>query len=272
MIAILKKNNWFLIKVVVFISIIIPVGITTYEIVILNKNSIVFLGNYPQVVSIVVLIYYGLLLVMGIVWGLKQLKALIILKNEKVKNELLHLQSQVNPHFFFNMLNNLYGLIDKDTEQSKALILKLSDLMRYSIYEGAKNKVPLKDEITYLQNYIELHQMRYHKNIDIQFTVNIDNYSIQIIPLLFIILVENAFKHGVENLRESSYVYINLKTSKGAIHFNIENNFDSSELPEREGIGLNNLARRLELVYPNNHKLVFTDDNSVFKASLFIRV
>ena len=147
----------------------------------------------------------------------------MVLKNEKTKNELLHLQSQVNPHFFFNMLNNLYGMIDKDTDKSKALILKLSDLMRYSIYEGEKNVVTLEEEITYLKNYIELHQMRYHKKIDIQFNTNLEDSPIKVMPLLFIILLENAFKHGVENLRDNAFISVNITSKNKTILFQIEN-------------------------------------------------
>ena len=154
MISFLKRNNWFILKIIVFISIIIPIGITFYEAVILQKNSVVFLGDYPTIVGVLVLIYYLILLVLGVIWVLTQLKSVLKLKNEKTKNELLHLQSQVNPHFFFNMLNNLYGMVDKDAEKSKKLILKLSDLMRYSIYEGEKSLVPLEEEIAYLKEYI----------------------------------------------------------------------------------------------------------------------
>ena len=167
MILILKKNNWLILKTIVLITIAIPIGITSYEIVVNEKESVMFLGDYPAAIGVTIAIYYALLLVAGIIWVIIQLKTLMTLKNEKTKNELLHLQSQVNPHFFFNMLNNLYGMIDKDTEKSKALILKLSDLMRYSIYEGEKSLVSLEEEVSYLKNYIELHQMRYHKSIDI---------------------------------------------------------------------------------------------------------
>lgn len=268
MISILKRNNWLLVKILVFISIVIPIGITAYELTILGKNSVLFLGDYPSAVGIIVVIYYALLLVAGISWVIIQLKSLMILKNENVKNELLHLQSQVNPHFFFNMLNNLYGMVDKDAEKSKTLILKLSDLMRYSIYEGGKSLVSLEEEIAYLKNYIELHQMRYHKNIDIQFNIKLEDNTIKIMPLLFIILLENAFKHGVENLRENAYVHINLNASKGVIDFEIANNFDPNEIPGQAGIGIKNLKRRLELAYPKKHTLIVTNTNSVYKAQL----
>ena len=268
MISILKRNNWLIVKTIILTTIAIPIGITSYEIVVNDKESVMFLGDYPTVVGVTIAIYYALLLVAGIIWVIMQLKSLMTLKNEKTKNELLHLQSQVNPHFFFNMLNNLYGMIDKDTEKSKALILKLSDLMRYSIYEGEKSLVSLEEEISYLKNYIELHRMRYHKSIDIQFNTDIDDHSTEVMPLLFIILLENAFKHGVENLRENSYIHISLTSKNKKIFFEIENNFDESTIPEKSGIGIKNIKRRLELAYPKKHNLIFTNTNSVYNAKL----
>ena len=268
MISILKRDNWLLVKIGLFVSIVIPVGITAYETIILGKDSVQFLGDYPSAIGIIVVIYYALLLVIGIIWIIIQLKSLMTLKNERTKNELLHLQSQVNPHFFFNMLNNLYGMIDKDTEKSKALILKLSDLMRYSIYEGEKSVVILEEEIVYLKNYIELHQMRYHKKIDIQFNTDIEDSNIKVMPLLFIILLENAFKHGVENLRDNAFIHIDITSINKEISFQIENNFDKITLPEKSGIGIKNLKRRLALAYPNNHSFIFTTTDSVYNVQL----
>ncbi|UII26725.1 histidine kinase [Fulvivirga maritima] len=136
----LKKNYWLVLKVLIFISIAVPLGITTYEIIFLGRESVVFLGDYPAAVGFTVIIYYALILVAGIIWVVIQLKSVFTLKNEIEKNELVHLKRQVNPHFFFNMLNNLYGIVDQDTEKAKKLILTLSEMMRYGIYEGEKKE------------------------------------------------------------------------------------------------------------------------------------
>ncbi|MHA7057388.1 sensor histidine kinase [Aquimarina sp. M1] len=215
--------------------------------------------------------YFGMLFIVGIRWVSRQLKTIIKLKNEKSKTELLHLKSQVNPHFFFNTLNNLYGLVEEDSKKAQELILKLSDMMRYSIYEGKKDIVTLEQEITYLQNYIALHKMRYHKIIDVKFNVFIQSKGYKVMPLLFIILLENAFKHGVENLTENPYVVINLANGGNEIHFEVINNFDPSELPKKAGIGLKNLKRRLELVYPKKHSLSFHTTEDVYKAKLTLQ-
>ena len=214
--------------------------------------------------------YFIIIFVTISYWLFKQIKSIIRLKNEKAKTELMHLKSQVNPHFFFNMLNNLYGLVDKDSKTAQELILKLSDMMRYSIYDGEKDTVLLSEEITYLQNYIELHKMRYHKVIDIQFNIEIKDNDYEIMPLLFIILLENAFKHGVENLRENAYVHINLVAHDNEVKFEIENNFDAIHDSQESGIGLRNLKRRLELVYPKNHTLTIAKTDNTYNAKLNI--
>tara|TARA_R100000935_G_scaffold13736_4_gene27548 strand:+ start:132581 stop:133375 length:795 start_codon:yes stop_codon:yes gene_type:complete len=227
------------------------------------------LGKLEGFVEFIAL-YFILIFVSIAYWLFKQIKSLIRLKNEKSKTELMHLKSQVNPHFFFNMLNNLYGLVDKDAKKAQELILKLSDMMRYSIYDGEKDTVLLSEEITYLENYIELHKMRYHKAIDIQFNIDTNDTDYEIMPLLFIILLENAFKHGVENLREYAYVHINLMANNNRVTFEIENNFDETQDAPNAGIGIKNLKRRLELVYPKNHTLTLSKTDTIYNATLTI--
>lgn len=220
--------------------------------------------------AFIAIFYFPLLIILILRWVFKQTRVILTLKNEKAKTELVHLKSQVNPHFFFNMLNNLYGLVGTDAKKAQDLILKLSDMMRYSIYEGEKDTVTLEEEVEYLKNYIELHKMRYRKEIDIKF-INDISENHKVMPLLFIILLENAFKHGVENLRENAYVHINLKSEGNQIFFDIENNFDPTIETEHKGIGLDNLNRRLELVYPKNHTLSFSKTNDIYKAQLNIK-
>jgi len=260
-----NKNKWLLITLIT--TALIPIVITAFEIITTEKESVAFLGNYNPIVSIIIITYYIILLGLGIFWLLKQLISITKIKNEKAKNELMLLKSQVRPHFFFNMLNNLYSLVGNDAKKGQELILKLSDLMRYSIYEGEKDTVSLKEEVDYLKNYIELHKMRYHKKIDISFNCQIEEDR-KVMPLLFIILLENAFKHGVERLIDNSYVNINMITTGKEIQFTVENNFDISENLKEPGIGLKNLKHRLELVYPKKHKLSFTIVENIYKAHL----
>ena len=219
--------------------------------------------------AIIAIFYFPLLIILILRWVFKQTKAILTLKNEKAKTELQHLKSQVNPHFFFNTLNNLYGLVGTDAKKAQDLILKLSDMMRYSIYEGEKETVTLEEEVEYLKNYIELHKMRYRKEIDIKFTNDISENR-KVMPLLFIILLENAFKHGIENLRKDAYVYVHISTEGNNIQFTVENNFDSTAIISTPGIGLKNLKRRLELGYLNKHTLSFANTEEVYKVALTI--
>jgi LytS/YehU family sensor histidine kinase len=218
-----------------------------------------------------VALYFILVFITLAHWIFKQIKSIIRLKNEKEKTELLHLKSQVNPHFFFNTLNNLYGLMEKDSKE-REMVLKLSDMMRYSIYEGEKDWVTLQQELDYLKNYIELQEIRYHKKSDIQFNAEIDNPQARIMPLLFIILVENAFKHGLENLEKNAYIHIHLTEHYNEVTFVIENNFELQQTANTEGIGLKNLKRRLELVYPKKHTLSFDENSNTYKVTLSLKI
>jgi two-component system sensor histidine kinase AlgZ len=234
---------------------------------------IILIDEYgdTDAVTFIAIFYFPLLIILILRWIFKQTRAILTLKNEKAKTELLHLKSQVNPHFFFNTLNNLYGLVGTDTKKAQELILKLSDMMRYSIYEGEKEVVTLKEEVDYLKNYIALHKTRYHKKIDVKFEAEIeDDYNVM--PLLFIILLENAFKHGIENLSKDAYVYIHIKAKDNKVFFEIENNFDKTLPKEDKGIGLKNLKRRLELVYPKKHTLSFSVTENVYKAKLILQL
>ncbi|MCK0179261.1 histidine kinase [Flavobacteriaceae bacterium S0862] len=204
-----------------------------------------------------------------LVWVFEQWKWVQNLKAEKSRTELSLLRAQINPHFFFNTLNNLYALTIKNSNQAPDVILKLSDMMRYTIYEGEKEIVKLGDEIEYLNNYIELHKIRYKKTVDISFKHHIDT-SLSIAPLLFIILLENAFKHGIETLTENAFIHINLYEDTDFIYFKIENNFDPKEISEVKGIGLTNLKRRLALIYPKKNELTVKKTKNTYKTTLKI--
>ena len=267
----INRKQWFVIISVAIITALIPILITAFELISTGKESVVFLEGYPTSVRALMLLYYFLLIVLGLFWFIKQAISFFRLKNEKEKTELLHLKSQVNPHFFFNTLNNLYGLVGTDAKKAQELILKLSDMMRYSIYEGEKEVVTLKTEVDYLNNYISLHKMRYHKEIDVKFEVEIED-DYKVMPLLFIILLENAFKHGIENLSKDAYAHLKIKAKNNKVYFETENNFDQTITKEDKGIGLKNLKRRLELVYPKKHTLTLSTKENVYRAQLTLQL
>lgn len=267
------RANKTLLLVGIAVTAVIPVVIISYEVLIKREDAVHI--SFDSVAGLVVILYYLILILLGVAFSLRWIVRQIILirrlKNEKVKAELLHLKAQVNPHFFFNMLNNLYGWIDEDPSTAKDLVLKLSEMMRYSIYDGQKEVVTIEEEISFLKNYIELHRIRYHKTICIDFSIDLQRKEVKVMPLLFIILVENAFKHGVETLRKNAFVSIILKTTNKEIVFEIKNNFGGEELTSK-GIGLENLERRLSIMYPNNYKLTSESADNIFTALLILKI
>jgi len=203
-------------------------------------------------------------------WIYNHKKSIEKLKKDKLEAELMLLKNQMNPHFFFNTLNNLYSLIKKDADAAQDYVLKLSDLMRFTIYDSGKESVKLKDEINYLINFIDLQTARYHKNIDINFEKTINNSDSSIAPLLFINLLENAFKHGVEKATKNAFVHIKLIEDDNKISFTVKNNYDVEESLENRGIGLKNLKDRLNLLYPNTHQLCNNIEENIYSTTLEI--
>ena len=204
----------------------------------------------------------------AVLWGYEQWRWLRMLKADKAKAELTLLKNQINPHFFFNTLNNLYGLAVEKSDQAPAMILKLSDIMRYTIYEGNSDFVALEDEVTYLEDYIELHRIRYQKKVNISFQKDL-THSHKIAPLLLIIPLENAFKHGVESLTADAFIDLKIHTTPTHVYFSISNNYEGVERGQ-EGIGLANLKKRLALIYPNKHQLEITQSEDKYTVSLEI--
>jgi len=211
------------------------------------------------------------LAVFASLWIYEQWRWLKTLQTDKAKAELTLLKSQINPHFFFNTLNNLYGLVVERSEQAPEVVLKLSDMMRYTIYEGKEDVVLLKEEINYLENYIELHKIRYQKNVEILFTHDVQE-GLKVAPLLFINLLENAFKHGVEKMRENAFIHLRMQSQGKQLFFTIENSFDELTSNNNNGIGLENLKKRLNYLYPNKHQLIVEEKKPIFKVRLNLEV
>ena len=204
-----------------------------------------------------------------VLWLYEQWKWFRSLQADKSAAELALLKSQMNPHFFFNTLNNLHALTLEQAKEAPDVIVKLSDMMRYTIYEGKKDWVRVSEEVAYLQNYIELHEIRQHQKVNITFAEDVSP-SVMVSPLLFIPLLENAFKHGAERLLTDAFIDIQLTATHEQIYFRIRNNFDPSEVQASNGIGLSNLRRRLELVYPDQHQLNINVEDNMHEATLII--
>lgn len=203
-------------------------------------------------------------------WGMGQWQLIQQLKNERSNAELMHLKSQVNPHFLFNTLNNLYGLTLEKSDEAPALILKLSEMLRYTIYQSKQDLVLVSEEVRYLEDFIQLQQVRYHKKVNVTFEHSLTNQDAVISPLLLLILVENAYKHGVEKLTEYAFVDIKLEETDCQLAFEISNNFEGQGSQEEPGIGLQNLNRRLNLLYKDRHRLETSSDKGIYSVRLDI--
>jgi hypothetical protein len=193
------------------------------------------------------------------------------LETEKLSAELNFLKAQVNPHFFFNTLNNLYYLATIKSDLAPLAISKLSEVMRYMIYDSNHEKVELAKEIEYMQHYIGLERLRLKEGIPLDFEF-VGRTDILITPLILIAFLENAFKHGVSNGNDQSWIKARLEVDKGRLTFRIGNSkLRSVTIPaDEEGIGLKNVKRRLDLSYPGRYKLDIEDLEDCFFVDLTI--
>jgi two-component system LytT family sensor kinase len=202
-------------------------------------------------------------------------KRLAEVAREKAEAELNFLKSQINPHFLFNSLNSVYFLIDKSNVEARRALHKFSDMLRYQLYEAKDEKIPIEKEISYLQDYIGLQQLR-SDNCSVQLSVDEGMQSFSIEPFLLIPFVENSFKHLSHfTSGKKNEIQMELSQQDGEMHFNIRNTVEDRPLQEASrngGIGLVNVKRRLELLYPQNHQLQVLQTNGWFDVHLKIRM
>jgi Histidine kinase len=195
-------------------------------------------------------------------------------ENEKLTAELNFLKAQINPHFLFNTLNNLYYLVYTKSDNATEVIAKLSQMMRYMIYDSNHPKVPLNKEIEYMQNYIDLERLRLNSEIPIRFETLGETDGVAIVPLVFITFLENAFKHGVSNNRPGAWVDIRIQLNGRECIYTVENSkLDKNPNSNgKSGIGLQNVQRRLELSYPDQYELKTEDLPDSYKVQLKINL
>lgn len=195
------------------------------------------------------------------------------LEKEKMFSELRYLKSQVHPHFFFNTLNNLYGLTLSKSDTAPEVVLRLSDLMSYMLYDTNTPWVPLEKEINYIRNYIALEKLRFGKRFHVSFQVHGDTSSVLIAPLLLLPFIENSFKHSINKEIEGAWVAIDLTVNNQNLEFKVENSVNHEQLngTEREnagGLGLQNVKRRLALLYHERHELKIFEEESEYLVVL----
>jgi sensor histidine kinase YesM len=196
-----------------------------------------------------------------------------LLEKEKQKTEveLKALKAQINPHFFFNTLNSIYSMaLDKD-ERLPGTVLQLSDLMRYFLYESKDNFVPLEKELAVADNYIALQKIRSGEQLSIEISKQGDVNGQKIAPLLLITFLENAFKHGAKGSSGNTFIKLTIKVEKNKLNFTVENNkglIDEVNTGDHNGLGLENVKRQLELLYPGKHLLNIKDQPDRFVVAL----
>jgi hypothetical protein len=233
------------------------------------------------IVEVIICIY-----ALGLATGVKFAKDTLInqhIQREREKHyletELKFLRAQIQPHFFFNTLNNIYSLTLKKSDQAPDIILKLSDLMSYMLYESTAPLVPLSKEIDYLRNYLDVEQLRFGHRLTIDFSIKGATTGVQIPPMILILFLENSFKHGVKHNISDILLTIYLKVETDYLFFHVENPVSEDEWPparfpaaqqaaDNKGIGLKNVRRRLDLLYGDRYILDIREENKVFIVSL----
>lgn len=221
---------------------------------------------------------FGGLLLMGMNLGVKlyfrsqeDAKVLTQIEKHALERQLQYLKYQVNPHFFMNTLNNIHALVDIDPERAKASIVELSKLMRYVLYEGNNKLIPLSREVQFLRNYVQLMSMRYTGNVSISLDVPEVLPDSMLPPLLLVIFVENAFKHGI-SYRTKSFVEISLQPHGDRLLFSCRNSRPEIKHDEnmKGGVGLSNVRRRLDLLFPNDYTLDIKEEEDTYTVKLEI--
>lgn len=194
------------------------------------------------------------------------------LQQDKLAMELESLKFQVNPHFLLNSLNNIYGLALKKSDMAPGVILKLSNILKHMLYEGASDQVTLASELFYLEDYVELQKLRVSDKVDIELTISGDYEGHQIAPFLLINLIENSFKHGLGGNIEAPFAYFDISISANTLYFSSRNSIGEHQAIETDGggLGLKNVRRRLELLYPGKHQFDIKETLKEFTVKLSI--
>ena len=199
------------------------------------------------------------------------------LKDNQKQSELDLLQAQLNPHFLFNTLNNLYGISITQHQRIPSLLLKLSELLRYSVYETRQTYVPLTEEIDYIKNYIEFEKLRTNDRLILDAEFDLEGLDkITIPPLLLIVFVENAFKFAKDSAQDEISIFIKLRKESDQLSFFIRNSYTEGQLDgnrkKYSGVGLVNVIKRLSLLYPDTHKLTTKYENGFFEVGLSLNI
>lgn len=218
-------------------------------------------------------IFFQFLLIVFISLLLRVNARLISSENEQLKTEVAYLKAQINPHFLFNTLNSLYALTITKSNDAPDAVIKLSALMRYTINESSRDFIELEQELDYIKNFVGLQKLRLADHTRLEFNIkNNSQESLLIAPLLMISFIENAFKYGVDPDKESAIV-INITVEKTILNLKVKNTIvQQAYNTEKNGIGIYNSKKRLELIYPESYKLIITENGKYFEIDLNIEL
>jgi two-component system, LytTR family, sensor kinase len=258
------KKNWWRYTLVIILAIIFVLIIGKYVDSGRSRNPFIF----PFIISFAFSSAYRFFLD-----KMKEDRLIKERETENLKTELTFLRSQISPHFMFNTLNSLVSLARKKSDLMESILIKLSNLIRYMIYES-ETKVSLETEMEYLQSYIELQKMRFGDKMEIIFNAKIAQGNFKIEPMILISFVENAFKHGVTMIHNPK-IEININVDNKELHFSVwnrHNNRQEEVKDKNSGIGVPNIKRRLNLLYGSNHNLVMINNEDWFMATLKLKL
>lgn len=195
-----------------------------------------------------------------------------LIRQQQTEIELSVLKSQVNPHFLFNVLNSIYVLSLKKSDQTPEVVMRLSEILRYMLYEAKYQYVPLKKDIQMLRDYADIENMRLSSGQVLRFQCDQRISAYQIAPLLLIPFVENAVKHGTNSMAEKAFIDIDIKIADDTLYFSCKNNYKPLPVREDSGLGLENVRKRLEMLYPGKHALKIDQQNNIFEVQLSIQL
>lgn len=232
----------------------------------LNRPTLYFIVSYTLNRILFTIIGFTFL-----IRSLQQDEQLKAMKAQQLLSELTYLKAQLQPHFFFNTLNNIYALALKQSKDTAPLVAKLSEMMRYMLYQADQEQVLLKDEIAFVKNYVEVEQIRYRDSIAIQLVVQGIRAHTTISPLLLLPFVENAFKHGVAEERGEGFVHLVICQTEAELLMEISNSIATGHI-KTGGIGLVNVQKRLELLYPHGYTLEQQADEKTYQVRLTLQM
>lgn len=195
----------------------------------------------------------------------------ILLMKEKTEAELNFLKSQINPHFLFNTLNNIYSLAREKSDKTADVILKLSSLLRFMLYETKEKFIPISKEIQFINTYLEIQRIRFDERLKIEFQNSVTDNQEYVLLLILLPFLENAFKHGASESTDDKFININLEINNNILNYSVINSFEKNDNEESKGIGLINFERQLKLVY-NDFRLQAEAENNIFTATLYINL